>query len=121
VWEVLRPAGRLATADILRHLIDKDEGPWAKWWEAPVAKDELKSPAASLARLLRPFGIKPRQVWIGGRNVRGYDAEDFAADSVSPYLENNVRDASDARSRSNADATSSDPNDPSVVSGVAST
>ncbi len=70
VWEVLEPAGRLKTADVLDHMVSKDEGPWAKWWEAHLTKGELKSPAASLARLLRPFGIRPRQVWIEGRNER---------------------------------------------------
>lgn len=116
VWEVLAPAGRLATADILIHLVAKDEGPWAKWWEARVAKEELKTPAASLAKLLRPFGIKPRQMWLGERNVRGYDADDFTA-HVRVYLpQNDASDASDARTESPSHAGSSDPSGPSVFS-----
>lgn len=31
----------------------------------------------ALARLLRPFGIAPQQLWLGDRNVRGYRREDF--------------------------------------------
>jgi hypothetical protein len=32
---------------------------------------------AKLARLLRPFGISPQQVWVEERNFRGYRREDF--------------------------------------------
>jgi Protein of unknown function (DUF3631) len=120
VWEVLEPAGKLATGDILKHLVSKDEGPWAKWWEGHLAKDELKSPAARLAKLLRPFGIKPEQLWIEGNNVRGYDAEAFRADTVAVYLQKEARDASDARPGSRSQAGSSVPNDPSDSSEGAS-
>jgi hypothetical protein len=120
VWEVLGPAGRLATTDILDHLIAKDEGPWAKWWEAHVAKGEVQGPAAHLARLLRPFGIKPQQVWIGGHNVRGYDAEAFTAEGVAVYLENAPRGARAARPGSTSHAVSSGPSGPSGFSGGAS-
>jgi putative DNA primase/helicase len=112
VWEVLEPAGKLATGDILRHLVSKDEGPWAKWWEGHLAKDELKSPAARLAKLLKPFGIKPEQVWIDGKNVRGYDAESFRVDTVAVYLRKDARDARDARPGCRSGAGSRVPRDP---------
>jgi hypothetical protein len=32
----------------------------------------VKGPSAKLAKLLKPFGIKPKQLWIGEQNVRGY-------------------------------------------------
>jgi len=115
VWEVLEPAGELATVDILVYLVAKDEGPWAKWFEAQVAKGELKGPSARLAKLLKPFGIKPKQLWIGEKNVRGYDAADFTAETVSAYLERNARDARDARTEARSGAGSSIPSNPSVL------
>jgi hypothetical protein len=119
VWEVLGPAGRLPTADILVYLVSKDEGPWAKWWESQIAKGELRSPAASLSRLLRPFGIKPKQLWIEERKVRGYDAEDFTADGVAVYLEKDGMDGRDGRSCSSTQAGSTVPTEPTVISGGA--
>jgi putative DNA primase/helicase len=116
VWEVVGPAGRLPTADVLHHLITKEEGPWAKWWEASVAKDELKSPAARLARLLKPFGVKPTQLWIDGTKHRGYDAADFETDTVAVYLEKDGRDGRDGRSQSPSHAGSTVPTEPTVLS-----
>ena len=116
VWEVVGPAGRLPTADVLRHLVTKEEGPWARWWEASVAKDELKSPAARLARLLKPFGVKPAQLWIGGTKHRGYDADDFRTDTVAVYLEIDGRDGKDGRSHSPSHAGSTVPTEPTVLS-----
>lgn len=120
VWEVLEPAGKLATGDVLSHLVSKDEGPWAKWWEAQLAKGEVKSSAARLAKLLKPFGIKPEQVWIDGKNVRGYDAERFRVDTVAVYLQKDARDVRDARPGSRSEAGSSVPSISSVSSEGAS-
>jgi putative DNA primase/helicase len=112
VWEVLEPAGRLATADVLQHLISKDEGPWAKWWESSIAKNELRSPSAKLARLLKPFGVKPRQLWINDAKTRGYDAEDFIADTCAPYLKKTVGTVEDGRPGSSSHAGSTVPHRP---------
>jgi Protein of unknown function (DUF3631) len=91
VWEAVEPVGRMASADILEVLVARDDGsPWAKWWEAKLARDELKGPAAHLAKLLSPFGIHPKQLKIDGENVRGYDAEWFKAEGVGTYLERDV-------------------------------
>lgn len=117
-WEVVGPAGRLPTADLLRHLVSKEEGPWAKWWEASVAKDELKSPAALLARLLKPFGVKPQQLWIDGAKHRGYDADDFKTDTVRVSLEKDGSEGSDGRSQSPSHAGSTVPTEPTVISGA---
>jgi len=38
-----------------------------------------------LARLLRPFGISPQQVWVEERNFRGYRREDFKS-AIERYL-----------------------------------
>jgi putative DNA primase/helicase len=115
VWDALEPTEvGLATGSILAHLVAQDEGPWAKWWEANLAKGEMQGPATRLARLLRPFGIRPGQLWVDGQNVRGYAREDFTAAGVAPYLEarpavppQGARAARAARPRINAGAGSS--------------
>jgi hypothetical protein len=117
VWEALEPAERLSTADVLEFLIAKDEGPWAKWWESQVRRGELKSPAASLARLLRPFGIRPKQFWVGGSKTRGYEAEDFIGDAVAVYLRRDGKTGRDGRRGSSTEAIPTDPTDPTVFSG----
>jgi hypothetical protein len=118
VWEAVQPVGRMKTSDVLLALVARDDSdaPWAKWWEAKLAKDETKGPSASLAKLLRPFDIRPRQLWIGERNERGYDAEDFRRDSVSAYIDEDAKDARDPRSESANQAGSSGPSGPSVFS-----
>jgi len=55
-------------------------------------------------------------VWIKGRNVRGYDSDDFTTDGVAVYLEKDASNSGDARSGSSTDAGSSDHSDPRVSS-----
>ena len=78
-----------------------------------------EEPSARLAKLLRPFDVKPRQLWIDGDNERGYDVADFEKDSVAPYLEKDARTLEDARTGSRSQAGSSDSYRPSEVSGAA--
>ena len=56
---------KLETEQLILKLGDLPENPWG----------ELN--ATRLARLLRPFGIAPRQMWIDEGNRRGYDSADF--------------------------------------------
>jgi hypothetical protein len=116
VWEAVQPVGRMKTSDVLAALVARDDSdaPWAKWWEAKLAKGETKGPSASLAKLLRPFDIRPRQLWIGERNERGYDAEDFRRETVLAYLEKDASDARDPRNESPSQAGSSVLSGPSV-------
>jgi len=67
----------VSTDDLLHALVDRDDGPWAAWWGNDVDGGRTKAPATRLARLLKPFDIKPKQLWTEGRNVRGYTAEMF--------------------------------------------
>ena len=56
----------LSTADLMKDLQALPENSWED--VTPV----------KISRILRPFGIAPRQVWTeAGRNLRGYDLEDF--------------------------------------------
>jgi hypothetical protein len=70
----------LPTEDLLRTLADRDDGPWADWWEKPLREipPRVKGPSMRLARLLRPFGIAPRDIAVGAHgSVRGYRMESF--------------------------------------------
>jgi hypothetical protein len=62
----------LSTVALLAALVDRDDGPWGGWWGNDVEADRTKGPASRLAHLLKPFGIKPRQLKIEGDKTRGY-------------------------------------------------
>jgi hypothetical protein len=119
VWEIVEPLGRVATADVLAELVKRDDAPWAKYWEAKLAKDEPKGPAAKLSRLLKPFGVKPRQLWIDGQKQRGFDADDFRSDMCAPYLQKDGRHGRDGRTGSSSQAGSTVSTVPTVFSGGA--
>lgn len=68
---------KITTADLLRALIERDDGPWAKWWANDVEAGRIKAPGARLAKLLKPFGPEPKQLWIDGRKERGYESQAF--------------------------------------------
>jgi hypothetical protein len=70
---------RLKTEDILEELTADPERPWATWSKgSPMSAREL-------ARQLRGFGIKPKQIWVAGTNARGYERADLE-DAFSRYL-----------------------------------
>lgn len=68
----------MTTKSILEEFVARDDGPWAPWWGHDVEAGHYRGPAARLARLLRPFGIEPKQLWLDGRKERGYEAATFA-------------------------------------------
>jgi hypothetical protein len=71
-------ADAVPTARLLALLVARDDGtPFAGWWGKDVDDAKLKGPAARLARLLKPHGITPRQVWHRGANTRGYERASF--------------------------------------------
>jgi putative DNA primase/helicase len=118
--------GRLSTEDLLYVLAARDDGPWASMWarelHADMTRRDIRGPSAALAKLLKPFGIKPKQLWIEDRNQRGYDLAWFEDDTVAPFLTDtdadssgeDARDARDARSESSSGAASSVSSVPSV-------
>jgi hypothetical protein len=75
---VLGQNEQVASEELCRRLAAIEESPWGFWYGKPIEP-------RGLARLLRHHHIKPRQLWIGGGNVRGYRAEDFA-DTFARYL-----------------------------------
>jgi hypothetical protein len=67
------PVTRLASSKVLRELHNRPERPWADF------KSGRELTAAQLARLLRPFGIRPKPMHLpGSKSVRGYEAGDFS-------------------------------------------
>lgn len=69
IREAFTQAGddELPTSDLLRLLIERDDSPWAQWWEADIEKGNVRGPASRLARLLRPFGVSSKAVRIEGK------------------------------------------------------
>jgi uncharacterized protein DUF3631 len=57
---------RMSTAKLLVQLREELDGHW-----------DDKLTAVKLARILRPFQVSSKQLWIGKTNARGYEYEDF--------------------------------------------
>jgi hypothetical protein len=88
---------RLTTFKLLEHLVNRgDASPWAHWWGEDVEEGgaRVKKAAQGLARKLQPLGIKPAQIWLGGKKYRGYERSDFE-DSWARYLAFTVPDDSE--------------------------
>ena len=78
----------LSTFELLDALLLLEESPWRDWWSDPRS-DDLKPSKASprkLARTLKPFGIRPVDVWMPADVTRkGYRLDDFR-DAWARYL-----------------------------------
>lgn len=72
-------AERMASADVVAALVDMEDRPWPEW-----RRGEPLTPRG-LARLLGPFDVRPRQLWIDGAKTRGYERDDFT-DTWARYL-----------------------------------
>jgi hypothetical protein len=94
----------LGTYELLDALLELDESPWRDWWSDPRADEVKPSKAAprKLARTLKPFGVRPADIWTpGGASRKGYRLDDFR-DPWARYLpstdERYPRGAREARS-----------------------
>jgi Protein of unknown function (DUF3631) len=96
----------LATTDLILRMAAMDESPFTSWVFLDAAGDvqPAKGTAAKLSRQLTHFDVKPGQLWVDGKNVRGYrwaDLED-ACDrylDVAPSVHPAVLPARPARTR----------------------
>lgn len=70
---------RLPTSELLDRLNSLQESPWAGWFHGRGLNSH------SLARLLRPFGITPKNIRLGEQVVKGYLRESFE-DAWKRYL-----------------------------------
>jgi hypothetical protein len=68
---------RLATSALIAEVVTDEESPWVDE-HRPLTPERLAS-------LLRPFGIRSRQMKVDGANVRGFVRESFT-DSWDRYL-----------------------------------
>jgi hypothetical protein len=68
--DVFGDADKLWTETILASLHDVPEAPWGDWFGHPLKDREL-------AKLLKPYGIRSRDVKIDGTNHKGYYREQF--------------------------------------------
>jgi hypothetical protein len=75
----------LPTIVLLRALVERDDGPWGGWWGKEVDEGRAKGPAGRLAKSLKPFGIRPEQIWTGDGKTRGYRRAAFV-DAWTRYL-----------------------------------
>lgn len=72
-------ARRLRTERILKELVKIEESPWAEWMRGnPLSANQL-------AKILRKYGIRPRQLWMQETSFRGYELDDFQ-DAFRRYL-----------------------------------
>lgn len=67
------------STDLVEALVDLEERPWREWRRGkPITTN-------SLSRLLKPYGIKSKQLRIGTTNKNGYRRSEFE-DAWSRYL-----------------------------------
>ena len=66
-----RGVDRLPSKEVVTALIEHEDRPWAEYRRGKPLT------AVGLARLLRPFGVRPRLLWSEGGAFRGYDRADF--------------------------------------------
>jgi putative DNA primase/helicase len=71
---------RVGTTELLKALVDRDDGPWARFWASDVNDgDRIKKAAADLARRLRRFDptLKASEKTVNGERSRGYERTQF--------------------------------------------
>jgi uncharacterized protein DUF3631 len=75
IREAFQKDESLSTADLIDRLLEIDDSPFPDWW---LKKDaEKKAIGKSLARILKPFGVKAKRIWIDDARVRGYERVDL--------------------------------------------
>jgi hypothetical protein len=78
----------LPTEQLLNALIDRDDGPWARFWADDLRSEGgLKKASAALARRLRKFDpdLKADKKQVAGDRAHGYDRAKFE-DAWKRYL-----------------------------------
>jgi hypothetical protein len=76
---------KLTTEQILQGLSDLAEAEWRYFHNNGEALN-----ARDLSKCLRPYGVRPVDVWIGGRSAKGYIADDLR-DAWERYLPTSSR------------------------------
>ncbi len=55
---------------ILEHVLEREDLPFQEWRKGKAISKN------GIARLLKPYGIRPKQIWFAGGKTRGYRLED---------------------------------------------
>jgi len=72
---------RVSSSDLCHRLAGMEDRPWAEW-----GRSSKPITPTALAKNLRPFEIRPKQMRFGSESMKGYVYEDFA-DEWLRYLE----------------------------------
>jgi len=85
IYSVMADEDKIITTELVRRLLALDEAPWGDINGRPLDPRRL-------ARLLKPFGIRPGSVRIGPSTAKGYERTAFAdaweryAPSIGPSI-----------------------------------
>ena len=71
VWFVTENVDRMFTRNLIDGLMGYSDRPWQELTKGK----EITAPW--LSRLLRPYGIRPRTIWIGESSAKGYVLEEM--------------------------------------------
>jgi hypothetical protein len=87
---------KMRTEEILAKLCSLPESPWQHFYGHGNAITDR-----DLSRLLRPYGIRSKDVWVEGRSAKGYTADDLR-DAWERYVPSStVREDREVREGSN--------------------
>lgn len=84
---------KMTTQEILTRLCTLPESRWNHFHGTGSAMTDR-----DLSRLLRPYGIGSKDVWVGGRSVKGYTA-DGLQDAWERYVPSAVREMREVREK----------------------
>jgi hypothetical protein len=74
-----RGVDRMASAEIVEALGEREDRPWSKW------KDDKPITPRQLARLLEPFAVSPTTIWTARKATKGYRLASLA-DAFTRYV-----------------------------------
>jgi hypothetical protein len=74
-----RQVERISSAELVEALNADDEAPWGDWYGKQLT-------ARTLAKMLRPFAIRPHVIRLASETARGYAREHFE-DAFARYLD----------------------------------
>jgi hypothetical protein len=67
-------ADRMASIDLITALLDVEESGWSEYRGVRDDQAPRKLSAGEMARLLRPFGIRPRSIWPALKRRKGHSS-----------------------------------------------
>jgi putative DNA primase/helicase len=78
---------QITTKDLLEYLVKQDDAQWAIWWGKALTEGNTRGPAARLAKLLKPYGIRSKDIWLEEekKSTKGFEPSQFE-DAWARYL-----------------------------------